>query len=236
MAEATAVTGGAYDPTVRGHGCGGSWVEAVAVDPVAAVAQVTHGITLDPGGIGKGLAADLVVAEAMAAGATAAAVLDRRRRSCGVDDRRSSLDDRDRRAEWIVGGRSDRGRRWRRRDIGLPSRSPHRSGHPRVRAQRRGPGQRAGRDGSIGRSTDESGAARRRRRQSPRRSIAKASECSPSAPMAPLATDVGRIATGASECVAERQRPQWPRNASRRRERASCGGISLGRRGWPRRR
>ena len=47
----------------------------MTVDPVAAVVQVNPGITLDPGGIGKGLAADFVVSEAMAAGAMAAAVL-----------------------------------------------------------------------------------------------------------------------------------------------------------------
>ena len=75
MAEATAVTGGAYDPTVRGPESAGPWVEAVAVDVAAAVVQAAPGTTFDPGGIGKGLASDLVVAEAIAAGATAAAVV-----------------------------------------------------------------------------------------------------------------------------------------------------------------
>ncbi|HEY2665352.1 MAG TPA: FAD:protein FMN transferase [Actinomycetota bacterium] len=95
--EAWSVTRGAYDPTVLGDvlragytvsfeslravpigplahielriGAGG-----IGVDPVARTVELPPGVGFDPGGIGKGLAADMVVAELMAAGAQGACV------------------------------------------------------------------------------------------------------------------------------------------------------------------
>jgi thiamine biosynthesis lipoprotein len=77
MAEASRVTAGAYDPTVpysteRSNApCG--WLERVSIDAATRVVQA-DGVQLDPGGIGKGLAADLVVAAAVDDGAIAAVV------------------------------------------------------------------------------------------------------------------------------------------------------------------
>jgi thiamine biosynthesis lipoprotein len=48
--------------------------EDVLVDATAGVVQLPAGTVLDPGGLGKGLAADIVVAELLAAGATGALV------------------------------------------------------------------------------------------------------------------------------------------------------------------
>lgn len=48
--------------------------EAILVDPEQAVVVLPPGTAIDPGGIGKGLAADLVVAELIAAGASGALV------------------------------------------------------------------------------------------------------------------------------------------------------------------
>lgn len=49
-------------------------IEDVLVDPAAVAVRVPAGVGLDPGGIGKGLAADLVVAELIEAGAGGALV------------------------------------------------------------------------------------------------------------------------------------------------------------------
>ncbi len=76
MAEATIVTDGAYDPTVSGQAAENSpWIDHVAIDADAMVVQTAAGIRIDPGGIGKGLAADLVAADTMADGAAAVAVM-----------------------------------------------------------------------------------------------------------------------------------------------------------------
>jgi thiamine biosynthesis lipoprotein len=78
MAEATRATGGAYDPTVGSaatrSGVPGSWIDLVAIDVAAGVVRVDDGLQLDPGGIGKGLAADVVAAAAVADGASDAVV------------------------------------------------------------------------------------------------------------------------------------------------------------------
>jgi thiamine biosynthesis lipoprotein len=91
--EGARVTGGRYDPTVLGDvlragydrtfealgdasergGAGGSalgpgWA-GVVVDPAGSSVTLPAGVGLDPGGIGKGYAADLVVEEVRAAGA-----------------------------------------------------------------------------------------------------------------------------------------------------------------------
>lgn len=85
-------TGGLFDPTVEaamvGHGydrdlvlvraepsgsIAGPWpapgCAGIEVDAVASVVRLPAGVTVDPGGIGKGLAADLATAELRAAGA-----------------------------------------------------------------------------------------------------------------------------------------------------------------------
>jgi len=93
--DAWSATGGAYDPTVLGDvlragytvsfeslpatpalartnlriGAGG-----IRVDPVSQTVQLPPGVGFDPGGIGKGLAADMVVAELIAGGAEGACV------------------------------------------------------------------------------------------------------------------------------------------------------------------
>ncbi len=96
MVAAWQATGGRYDPTVlpvlvaAGYGhsvedparvtalppmdlrLGG--MGDVAIDPAQRTVTVPVGVVLDPGGIGKGLAADLVVAELLAAGARGALV------------------------------------------------------------------------------------------------------------------------------------------------------------------
>ena len=87
MVEATVVSAGAYDPTVPGHRPDETpWFEAVALDPDGAIVQADRRLCFDPGGIGKGLAADLVVADTMAAGASAVAIF------LGGDGRVSSDD------------------------------------------------------------------------------------------------------------------------------------------------
>jgi FAD:protein FMN transferase len=87
MAEATAVTAGAYDPTVLGPRIEPSrWSDAVAVDTDVGAVQVRAGITIDPGGIGKGLAADIVADQVIAAGAAAVAAM------IGGDGRVRSID------------------------------------------------------------------------------------------------------------------------------------------------
>ena len=77
MAEATRVTDGAYDPTVLHPGTRSNtpcrWLERVSIDATACVVRA-DGVQLDPGGIGKGLGADLVVDAAVADGASAAVV------------------------------------------------------------------------------------------------------------------------------------------------------------------
>jgi thiamine biosynthesis lipoprotein len=77
MAEATRTTDGAYDPTVLHPGTGSNmpcrWLERVSIDAATCVVRA-DGVQLDPGGIGKGLGADLVVDAAVADGASAAVV------------------------------------------------------------------------------------------------------------------------------------------------------------------
>ncbi|CAN5643000.1 FAD:protein FMN transferase [soil metagenome] len=96
MVQGYAVTGGGFDPTLLAPlvalGYDASWsdprmavslpagvagrgdVNGIAVDPVAAVAQLPSGTVLDAGGIGKGLAADMVVDELLDAGFAGAMV------------------------------------------------------------------------------------------------------------------------------------------------------------------
>jgi thiamine biosynthesis lipoprotein len=96
--EGARATGGRYDPTVLGDllragydrtfealgdaperdGAGGSalgrgWA-GVVVDPTGSSVTLPAGVGLDPGGIGKGYAADLVVEEVRAAGAAGVCV------------------------------------------------------------------------------------------------------------------------------------------------------------------
>ncbi|MBX7158780.1 MAG: FAD:protein FMN transferase [Acidimicrobiia bacterium] len=94
MVEASQLTAGRYDPTLldalrdvgygdtwdpdrrfvedasvesthRGHGCGG-----IHVDLDTGVVEMAPGVAIEPGGIGKGLAGDLLVADAVAGGAS----------------------------------------------------------------------------------------------------------------------------------------------------------------------
>jgi thiamine biosynthesis lipoprotein len=96
MKEGWRVTGGRYDPTVlaaviaagystsidgsgrtsrmAGRPTGGLTVCDVSIDPATSAVMVPCGVGLDPGGIGKGLAADLVVTELLAAGTSGALV------------------------------------------------------------------------------------------------------------------------------------------------------------------
>lgn len=88
--EGWTLTGGAFDPTVRpsvvaagyptpdaaeagragpAPGCGG-----IEIDAAAGTVRFPSGVSFDPGGIGKGLAADLVVGELLEAGASGAMV------------------------------------------------------------------------------------------------------------------------------------------------------------------
>lgn len=114
LVQAARVTDGRFDPTLLpllvDLGYGASWddpdrftslapevrarcdLDGVLVDPVARVVRLAAGTTLDPGGLGKGLAADMVVDELLAAGASGALV------SVGGDVR--------------VGGRSPIGDGW----------------------------------------------------------------------------------------------------------------------------
>jgi thiamine biosynthesis lipoprotein len=61
-------------PGPAGNGVGHGSVHDVEVDRDAGLARMPAGVALDPGGIGKGLAADLVAAELCAAGAIGALV------------------------------------------------------------------------------------------------------------------------------------------------------------------
>lgn len=96
MVEAWWATSGLYDPTLVASLCELgyvhswddpsliSWIsprslgrgapELIGVDPASSVVLPPAGTTLDAGGLGKGLAADLAVAEAVAHGATGALV------------------------------------------------------------------------------------------------------------------------------------------------------------------
>ena len=96
MKEAWRVTGGRYDPTMLAEivavgysasidGSGrtsrmprlprrGSTIADVTVDPATAAVVVPAGVGIDPGGIGKGLGADLVVTELLEAGTGGALV------------------------------------------------------------------------------------------------------------------------------------------------------------------
>jgi thiamine biosynthesis lipoprotein len=96
MLDGHAATEGAFDPTLLsplvGLGYAASWtdparvtslangvlprgdVQGVRIGPGAAAVQLPAGTVLDPGGIGKGLAADLITAELLEAGASGAMV------------------------------------------------------------------------------------------------------------------------------------------------------------------
>lgn len=96
LVRAWHATGGAFDPTLLGTivelGYAASRTDAtqrtslapditlrgrpdqVLVDPAHGVVQLPHATALDPGGLGKGLAADLVVGELLALGADGALV------------------------------------------------------------------------------------------------------------------------------------------------------------------
>jgi len=96
MRQAWRLSNGRYDPTMLGAinaagysasrdgsgktSCKAGWVTAghsiaeVRVDSVASTATVPAGVGLDPGGIGKGLAADMVVTELLADGTGGALV------------------------------------------------------------------------------------------------------------------------------------------------------------------
>jgi len=96
MKEAWRVTGGRYDPTMLAaivaagyvesiDGSGrrsrmarsrrqGSTIADVNIDPALRAVTIPPGIGIDPGGIGKGLAADLVVTEILAGGTAGALV------------------------------------------------------------------------------------------------------------------------------------------------------------------
>ncbi|MDO8364060.1 MAG: FAD:protein FMN transferase [Actinomycetota bacterium] len=96
MKEGHHVTGGRFDPTVLpalvasgygtsrvdashhtvlpGHGAPPSSIEAVRIDTEHCTVDVPLGLALDPGGIGKGLAADLTVAFLLSRGANGALV------------------------------------------------------------------------------------------------------------------------------------------------------------------
>ena len=64
-AKASRDTHAAYDAEPRpAPGCAG-----IVLDPVVSAVTLPQGVRIDPGGIGKGLAGDLVVAEVLAAGA-----------------------------------------------------------------------------------------------------------------------------------------------------------------------
>jgi FAD:protein FMN transferase len=96
MKEAWRLTSGRYDPTTlsavvsagystsidgsgrRSPAAGtpsrGRTVRDLAIDPTTSAVVVPHGVGLDPGGIGKGLAADMVVTELLAGGTGGALV------------------------------------------------------------------------------------------------------------------------------------------------------------------
>ncbi|MGD9701438.1 MAG: FAD:protein FMN transferase [Acidimicrobiia bacterium] len=96
LVHAGRATDGLFDPTLLptlvGLGYATSWddpdrvtslspdarsrcdLAGVLVDPAARVVQLASGTTLDPGGLGKGLAADLIVEELLDAGARGALV------------------------------------------------------------------------------------------------------------------------------------------------------------------
>lgn len=96
--EAWRITGGAYDPTILGDVLRAGYTVSfeslnttapgsalagitltigagsIRLDAEAGTVQLPTGVGFDPGGIGKGLAADMVVEELLAAGATGACV------------------------------------------------------------------------------------------------------------------------------------------------------------------
>ncbi|MGZ4739858.1 MAG: FAD:protein FMN transferase [Ilumatobacteraceae bacterium] len=96
MLDGWRATSGRFDPTLLaplvGLGYGASWhdpavvtslpqgaslrgdLEALVIDPVHNIVTTPKGMCLDAGGIGKGLAADLVVGELIAAGAQGASL------------------------------------------------------------------------------------------------------------------------------------------------------------------
>ena len=96
MVDGWRATQGAFDPTLLaplvGLGYGASWhdpsvvtslpddalrrsdLEQMSLDPQMNIAAIPAGSCLDPGGIGKGLAADMVVEQLIAAGARGASI------------------------------------------------------------------------------------------------------------------------------------------------------------------
>jgi FAD:protein FMN transferase len=64
LALVQAGAGGALTPTGPAPGCAG-----IEIDPVMSTVQLPPGVAIDPGGIGKGLAADLVATALLDAGA-----------------------------------------------------------------------------------------------------------------------------------------------------------------------
>jgi thiamine biosynthesis lipoprotein len=85
--EGWRLTGGAFDPTVPGAAesardtaaldwlaCAGRACSDIEVDHVDSIVRLPPGTAFDPGGIGRGLAADLVVEEALRAGAAGVCV------------------------------------------------------------------------------------------------------------------------------------------------------------------
>ena len=96
LVEAWYLTDGAFDPTLLlplvelgyaasrddatlrtslpTHGAKRGRPDRVLVDPIRSTVQLPTGTVLDPGGLGKGLAADLVVEELLASGASGALV------------------------------------------------------------------------------------------------------------------------------------------------------------------
>ena len=96
MKQAWRTTGGRYDPTMlaaiiaagystsidgsgkrsrsAGRPAAGQTIGDVAIDPVTTAVLVPPGLGLDPGGIGKGLAADMIVTELLSGGTGGALV------------------------------------------------------------------------------------------------------------------------------------------------------------------
>ena len=206
MAEATVVTGGAYDPTVPGHrrrrARRGSTPSPIDPDGAWSCSRPPGSASI-PGGIGKGLAADLVVADTMAAGAAAVAVIIGGDGRVSSDDRAQSLGDRDRRPRRHDVDRPRRGRRRGRRHVRA---AVGRTSSIRPPASSCEPGDvvqvsvLAGTGASAEALTK---AVLRRRRSGHRRprSIARASACSPCTPTAGLTCQRDVAAT-----IAPRQR------------------------------
>ena len=177
MAAATIATAGAFDPTVtnqarrrRGLREAACLVRGRDDRRRSGVVQLGATTALDPGGIGKGLAADLVVAATMDAGATAAAVVLGGDGRFASHDGRRALADRHRCSRRRSPPRPRRGRRRRRGHVGVAPGARRRPPYPRGRrARRRRAGQRARRNGDVGRSAHQGRAAGRGWRRRPSR-------------------------------------------------------------------